>query len=593
MKRLMLFLSVLFLLPLAHGQNINSLNGNTITQTVTGAPSGNCFLLSFYVNASNGDLYDCPAGSWVKVGSSSGGFTAGGDLAGTSTSQTVIGINGTSLTGLATGITRNTTATGAISSAELSGDATTSGSNVVSVVATHLGSALPVNQGGTGTTSTLAGLMRGSASAMTAAELSADVTTSGSNAATVVATHLTNALPTTQGGTGTGALVGGIIGAYINASTGVNSGWFLSAVNSGTKTIVMPFNAWFRNLSVYMSAANAVNAAWQFAFGTNNTADAAFNAFSIPTNAAAGAYQGIALPRFSPMATSPIVSATALSSAANGGQLRGLTAEITGSTSSIIGTNLNSNTVALSSTVYTGPSQIASTNGNATEGLVAVVVPYNATAKNLCVQTAGAQPASGSLVFTLRQNVTTSTSLVATVPLSGGAGPYCDNTHTVSLTAGDKIDFQIVNNATNVSAAINGIAFELAPSGSATGMIVYGLGTSTVASGSAVYWQSFAGGASTGTEANVKFPMPRAVTMKNLNCYVTTAPGTNSDVITVYKNGSPTALTVTLTTGFSTPGTLTDSTHTVSYAALDDFTLQTSQSSGSNPAISSCSVEVD
>ena len=53
------------------------------------------------------------------------------------------------------------------------------------VTATHLAAALPVNQGGTGTTSTLTGLVRGSASAMTAAELSGDATTSGSNAVTV------------------------------------------------------------------------------------------------------------------------------------------------------------------------------------------------------------------------------------------------------------------------------------------------------------------------------------------------------------------------------------------------------------------------
>lgn len=56
------------------------------------------------------------------------------------------------------------------------------------VTATHLASALPVNQGGTGTTSTLIGLMRGNASAMTAAELSGDCTTSGSNAITCTKT---------------------------------------------------------------------------------------------------------------------------------------------------------------------------------------------------------------------------------------------------------------------------------------------------------------------------------------------------------------------------------------------------------------------
>jgi hypothetical protein len=53
------------------------------------------------------------------------------------------------------------------------------------VTATHLAAALPINQGGTGITSTLTGLVRGGASNFTAAELSGDATTSGSNLVTV------------------------------------------------------------------------------------------------------------------------------------------------------------------------------------------------------------------------------------------------------------------------------------------------------------------------------------------------------------------------------------------------------------------------
>ena len=51
------------------------------------------------------------------------------------------------------------------------------------VTVTHLSSALPVNQGGTGTTSTLTGVVRGG-SPLTASEISGDCTTSGSNAIT-------------------------------------------------------------------------------------------------------------------------------------------------------------------------------------------------------------------------------------------------------------------------------------------------------------------------------------------------------------------------------------------------------------------------
>lgn len=52
-----------------------------------------------------------------------------------------------------------------------------------------LSAAVTIAKGGTGTGSTLTGLMRGSASAMTAAELSGDVTTSGSNAVTLAAKY--------------------------------------------------------------------------------------------------------------------------------------------------------------------------------------------------------------------------------------------------------------------------------------------------------------------------------------------------------------------------------------------------------------------
>lgn len=55
------------------------------------------------------------------------------------------------------------------------------------VTATHLASALAVSQGGSGTSSTLTGLVRGGSPAMTAAELSGDVTTNGSNATTLAA----------------------------------------------------------------------------------------------------------------------------------------------------------------------------------------------------------------------------------------------------------------------------------------------------------------------------------------------------------------------------------------------------------------------
>jgi hypothetical protein len=74
----------------------------------------------------------------------------------------------------------------AVSGGNFTGDVTNT-ALATQVTATHLASALPVNQGGTGSSGMLTGLVRGSASAMTAAELSGDATTSGSNAVTLAA----------------------------------------------------------------------------------------------------------------------------------------------------------------------------------------------------------------------------------------------------------------------------------------------------------------------------------------------------------------------------------------------------------------------
>lgn len=97
--------------------------------------------------------------------------------------------------------------TGAV--ANLSGDVTTTGSSATTIansavtnakilnstidLTTKVTGVLPVANGGTGTASTLTGLVRGSGTAMTAAELSGDVTTSGSNAATIANNAVTNA----------------------------------------------------------------------------------------------------------------------------------------------------------------------------------------------------------------------------------------------------------------------------------------------------------------------------------------------------------------------------------------------------------------
>lgn len=88
-----------------------------------------------------------------------------------------------------------------------------------------------------------------------------------------------------------------------------------------------------------------------------------------------------------------------------------------------------------------------------------MVVPRSGTIKNFYIMTSDGQPASGSLVFTLRKNGA-DTSIVITIAAGSAAGTYSDTSNTVSITAGDVITMQIVNNATSTAARYRFMTYE-------------------------------------------------------------------------------------------------------------------------------------
>lgn len=114
---------------------------------------------------------------------------------------------------------------------------------------------------------------------------------------------------------------------------------------------------------------------------------------------------------------------------------------------------------------YTGAATISSATTNylsivpnssqlaAAEATAGSPVPRNTTFASLCTTTASAQPGTGSLVFTLRDNGS-STAITFTIAANAAAGTYCDTAHTVSVTSAHTVDIMVVNNSgSNVAPA--------------------------------------------------------------------------------------------------------------------------------------------
>lgn len=120
-------------------------------------------------------------------------------------------------------------------------------------------------------------------------------------------------------------------------------------------------------------------------------------------------------------------------------------------TTDVIGAFLDATQVTASTTFQASPFRMGST---ATAGNFPW--PEDGVIGNLSFRTSSSQPASGSLVVTLVVN-NVATDLVATVPAGSANGTFSDNTHKVSIVAGDLIRWTIQNNATASSAAMTAV----------------------------------------------------------------------------------------------------------------------------------------
>ena len=111
-------------------------------------------------------------------------------------------------------------------------------------------------------------------------------------------------------------------------------------------------------------------------------------------------------------------------------------------------------TVGASSTVY---ATLTGGTFSGTENARITLIPQACTISRMYFATATTQPASGSLVVTLRKN-NADTSLTITIAAGSVANYFNDTTNSVSFSAGQYASIKFQNNATGTSAQANAVA---------------------------------------------------------------------------------------------------------------------------------------
>jgi hypothetical protein len=92
-----------------------------------------------------------------------------------------------------------------------------------------------------------------------------------------------------------------------------------------------------------------------------------------------------------------------------------------------------------------------------TEAIRVLVTPQDCTLSRLYFHTGTTQPATGTLVVTIRKN-NADTSLVITIAAGGVANFYSNLVNSVAFTSGDRCSVKMVNNASTASATVVGIS---------------------------------------------------------------------------------------------------------------------------------------
>ena len=125
---------------------------------------------------------------------------------------------------------------------------------------------------------------------------------------------------------------------------------------------------------------------------------------------------------------------------------------ITTSSTSVLYQFANGDTLTASQTRF-GSLFGGSANHNASDAVRRTPMITNGTLTRLYVMTSTAQPATGSLVCTVRKN-SIDQALTITIAAGSAAGVFSDLVNSVSVVVGDQMGMKFLNNATGTSAGI-------------------------------------------------------------------------------------------------------------------------------------------
>lgn len=199
------------------------------------------------------------------------------------------------------------------------------------------------------------------------------------------------------------------------------------------------------------------------------------------------------------------------------------------------------------------------------EDAVEQLVASAGTIKNLYIELAVAPGVASTAAFTLRKN---GADTALTVTISGTDTTGSDTSNTVTFAAGDRINWKCVTSAVASGSTNPRISADYAGDTANESLLLGRID----ATGDNVYYPIDGWGSSTqSTFVLAKQLIATAGTIKKLYVRLNTAPGAgNSRTFTVYKNGSTTALTLTIS---NTDTTGNDTTHSFTVAAGDKLAL--------------------